>query len=625
MPSEKLQVVLELTASQYKREAREAASATGQIGDAAQRSVGGTDKLTKGLLRMGAAIGIAGLGKFAFDAIQAASSLEESINAVNVVFGEAADKIHAFGESSVDAVGLASSHVNEAATVMGSALINVGFSADEAADKTIELTTRAADMASVFNTEVPEALEAIQSALRGESNPIEKFGVSLTAAAVDAEAAALGYKKVGGEFDTTAKAAARLSIIMQQTERVSGDFANTADSTANTMKRLKERFVEMQGRIGQALMPAFKSLLNLMESLGPVFESTATSIAAMVSEVKPLIDAIAFLREEVDKDTESQNMFVRASAEATSAINLFSLATGDFSSSIEAGLESRDAFINDLERIGSTTAGGSITDLNTAVREAPAAMVEAAEGTDTYIGSLERLFPKVSTAAEKYQQLASGIRSVISAQLALVNPVVAAVQAQDRETAAAEDLQAVKEDSESTTRDIATAELDWAVASAEATAAQELLREQGIGRTVDAMREMTDGPLTDVLDMLRALELISEEDIKIILDVDARIGDQLRSVLPYLEDGRSEVTTGPSGGSGVRPRQHGGPVRAGQPYLVGERGPELMVPQQSGMVMPNGWSRPNVAITIPSTGYPVLDAQLATITATVVTMVEVQN
>jgi hypothetical protein len=35
-------------------------------------------------------------------------------------------------------------------------------------------------------------------------------------------------------------------------------------------------------------------------------------------------------------------------------------------------------------------------------------------------------------------------------------------------------------------------------------------------------------------------------------------------------------------------RAEGGPVRAGQPYIVGERGPEWFVPRQSGTVLPNG-------------------------------------
>lgn len=42
------------------------------------------------------------------------------------------------------------------------------------------------------------------------------------------------------------------------------------------------------------------------------------------------------------------------------------------------------------------------------------------------------------------------------------------------------------------------------------------------------------------------------------------------------------------GGSTPPARASGGPVAAGRPYLVGERGPELIVPRQAGTVMPTG-------------------------------------
>jgi len=35
----------------------------------------------------------------------------------------------------------------------------------------------------------------------------------------------------------------------------------------------------------------------------------------------------------------------------------------------------------------------------------------------------------------------------------------------------------------------------------------------------------------------------------------------------------------------VRTRASGGPVRAGEPYLVGEEGPELIVPEMAGTVL----------------------------------------
>lgn len=37
----------------------------------------------------------------------------------------------------------------------------------------------------------------------------------------------------------------------------------------------------------------------------------------------------------------------------------------------------------------------------------------------------------------------------------------------------------------------------------------------------------------------------------------------------------------------VAAREKGGPVRAGKPYLVGEKGPEIVVPEEDGEVIPN--------------------------------------
>ena len=37
----------------------------------------------------------------------------------------------------------------------------------------------------------------------------------------------------------------------------------------------------------------------------------------------------------------------------------------------------------------------------------------------------------------------------------------------------------------------------------------------------------------------------------------------------------------------MQQRAFGGPVTAGQPYIVGERGPEIMVPRENGMIQPN--------------------------------------
>ncbi len=49
----------------------------------------------------------------------------------------------------------------------------------------------------------------------------------------------------------------------------------------------------------------------------------------------------------------------------------------------------------------------------------------------------------------------------------------------------------------------------------------------------------------------------------------------------------------------AKPRRHGGPVKAGDPYLVGEEGRELFVPGASGAIVPNG--RTEGLLTTPGT------------------------
>ena len=52
-------------------------------------------------------------------------------------------------------------------------------------------------------------------------------------------------------------------------------------------------------------------------------------------------------------------------------------------------------------------------------------------------------------------------------------------------------------------------------------------------------------------------------------------------------------------------RENGGPVKAGQPYIVGERQPELFVPRRSGTIIPKvggGGTVNNITINVDAAG-----------------------
>lgn len=64
--------------------------------------------------------------------------------------------------------------------------------------------------------------------------------------------------------------------------------------------------------------------------------------------------------------------------------------------------------------------------------------------------------------------------------------------------------------------------------------------------------------------------------------------EMLRAVAALEGQMRGEHEMRMSSGPAVRARAHGGPVASGNPYLVGENGPEMIVPSEAGMVIPNG-------------------------------------
>ena len=116
--------------------------------------------------------------------ITESSDLQESINAVNVVFKDGAGIILNFGKVAAESVGLANSEFNQLATETGALLVNTGIPLSEVSDLTITLTKRAADLASVFNTDVKLAFSAINQAIRGETEAIRKFSGVVTDASL---------------------------------------------------------------------------------------------------------------------------------------------------------------------------------------------------------------------------------------------------------------------------------------------------------------------------------------------------------------------------------------------------------------------------------------------------------
>ncbi len=231
--------------------------------------------------------------------VKLASDTVESLNASNVVFKKSGGVIEAWGKSAATQAGLTAAEFYQSSAVIGAGLINAGMSADKAAEQTINLTKRAADMASIFNTSVADAMTALQAGLRGESEPLRRFAVSLTEADVQARALALGMVDGEGKATTYGKSQARLALIMEQSAKFQGDFTNTSNQLANSTRITTAMVKEAAAELGTQLLPIVLEVVSgirgLVEKFSEMSDGQKKAIlitAAMAAAIGPLLIGI---------------------------------------------------------------------------------------------------------------------------------------------------------------------------------------------------------------------------------------------------------------------------------------------------------------------------------------------
>jgi hypothetical protein len=248
---------------------------------------------------VGGALAAAGVGSFLKDSVAQASDLDESLNALSVTYGSASDGIVALGETAATRLGLAATDFNALSVQFASFGGNIVGEGGDVVGFIDDLTTRSADFASVMNLDVAEAARVFQSGLAGETEPLKKFGIDLSAAAVDAYALANGIGEAGKPLTEAQKQQARYGALMEQTAKTQGDFGNTSDGLANAQRILGANFDNMKAQVGGPLLGAFATLttglLPVIETMGPlltgVIEDLAPIIADLAGQIPGLLES----------------------------------------------------------------------------------------------------------------------------------------------------------------------------------------------------------------------------------------------------------------------------------------------------------------------------------------------
>jgi len=234
-------------------------------------------KMAKSFAAVGIAAGAMAV-KIGMDAVKSASNLSEEISKSNVIFGKSAAAIQAFSESADTALGLSQVEALKASSTFATLGKSAGLTGADLTKFSQKSVTLAADLGSFYNTSPEDAILAIGSALRGEAEPIRKYGVLLSAAALDQ--GALNYEARTGiplerdkknQLTETAKVLARYEIIMAQTTDAQGDFSRTSDGLAGQQKILKANLENTRAELGTKLLPVMVNITSAANDLISAF------------------------------------------------------------------------------------------------------------------------------------------------------------------------------------------------------------------------------------------------------------------------------------------------------------------------------------------------------------------
>ena len=268
--------------------------------------------LQKAVLPAAAAIGT--FTSVIAPAIKAASDFQEATSKVNVVFGRASKSVKDFANTAARDLGQSKQAVLNAAGTFGTFGKAAGLAGDDLSTFTTDFVTLSTDLASFNNTSPEEAVMAIGAALRGESEPLRRYGVLLNDAVLKQEAMTLGIYDGKGALTAQQKVLAAQKAIYRQTNDAQGDFMRTSDGLANSQRTLKATFDDVQVSIGNAFLKnaegATKNILFLVDAVRKIPAPTgqadkqlgavAKTLNALSSPILQVGRALTILRQITD-------------------------------------------------------------------------------------------------------------------------------------------------------------------------------------------------------------------------------------------------------------------------------------------------------------------------------------
>ncbi len=200
-------------------------------------------------------------------AVNAASDRQEALNVTKTVFGDHFAEISKFTKRSDETLGISRTKALATSATFASLFKNTGIAGDQVAKWTKASLQLGADLASFKNLEPDEAMRSLLAGLKGETEPLSKFGLVLDEASLKQKAFEMGLiKTFKGTMPKAIRTQAIFGLVLDQTKDAQGDFNKTQNDYANSLRTLRAGVRDLSVDLGELFLPYALKLVRWLKT-----------------------------------------------------------------------------------------------------------------------------------------------------------------------------------------------------------------------------------------------------------------------------------------------------------------------------------------------------------------------
>lgn len=196
---------------------------------------------------------------------------------------------------------------------------SMGLVSETAINISDAFTALGADISSLFNIEMDDAMKKLQSGLAGQIRPMRQLGVDISKTALMQTAYNYGITESIEKMSAATKVQLRFLTTIQQLRITMGDMAKTINSPANQLRILTAQ-LQMLGRaIGNLLLPLATKVLPYLNGIVMALTRFVNELAILSGYEAPDFkwtemydDSVLDMAEDMDEAEDSAKKLKRA-------------------------------------------------------------------------------------------------------------------------------------------------------------------------------------------------------------------------------------------------------------------------------------------------------------------------